>query len=161
MLAWSPSICFGTWTKEAFRFNNPLPMSDGDRFSYLVRKVVGTCLTYAALTARLRNQRRERSPSSVAPLPRGPKKAAPFASGRDALDSAQLLFVLRSWRRISARETERTRSTNWVNASNCFMRTHADIAVSMTLTSLHPSACLGLMKSWIKRQVTSSALHSG
>jgi transposase-like protein len=35
--------------EEAFRYNNRLPMSDGDRFSYLVRKCVGKRLTYAEL----------------------------------------------------------------------------------------------------------------
>jgi len=38
--------------EQAFRFNNRLPMSDGDRFSYLVRKVVGKRLTYAQLTGK-------------------------------------------------------------------------------------------------------------
>lgn len=32
--------------EEAFRFNNRLPMSDRDRFSYLVRKIVGKRRTY-------------------------------------------------------------------------------------------------------------------
>ncbi|HTX38515.1 MAG TPA: IS1595 family transposase [Bryobacteraceae bacterium] len=36
--------------EQAFRFNNRLPLSDGDRFSYLVRKIVGKRLTYAELT---------------------------------------------------------------------------------------------------------------
>ncbi len=35
--------------EQVFRFNNRLPMSDGDRFSYLVRKIVGKRLTYAEL----------------------------------------------------------------------------------------------------------------
>jgi len=35
--------------EEAFRYNNRLPMSDGDRFNYLVRKIVGKRLTYKAL----------------------------------------------------------------------------------------------------------------
>jgi transposase-like protein len=35
--------------EQAFRFNNRLPMSDGDRFDYLVRKIVGKRLTYAQL----------------------------------------------------------------------------------------------------------------
>jgi transposase-like protein len=38
--------------EQAFRFNNRLPMGDGDRFSYLVRKVVGKRLTYAELTGK-------------------------------------------------------------------------------------------------------------
>jgi hypothetical protein len=36
--------------EQAFRYNNRNPMSDADRFSYLVRKVVGKRLTYAELT---------------------------------------------------------------------------------------------------------------
>ncbi len=39
--------------EQAFRFNNRLPMKDADRFSYLVRKVVGKRLTYAELTGKL------------------------------------------------------------------------------------------------------------
>jgi transposase-like protein len=38
--------------EQAFRFNNRLPMSDADRFSYLVRKIVGKRLTYAELIGR-------------------------------------------------------------------------------------------------------------
>jgi hypothetical protein len=38
--------------EQAFRFNNRLPLSDGDRFSYLVRKIVGKRLTYAELTGK-------------------------------------------------------------------------------------------------------------
>ena len=38
--------------EQAFRYNNRLPMSDADRFSFLVRKVVGKRLTYATLTGK-------------------------------------------------------------------------------------------------------------
>jgi transposase-like protein len=38
--------------EAAFRFNNRLPMADADRFSYLVRKIVGKRLTYAELTGK-------------------------------------------------------------------------------------------------------------
>jgi transposase-like protein len=38
--------------EQAFRFNNRKPMDDGDRFSYLVRKVVGKRLTYDQLTGK-------------------------------------------------------------------------------------------------------------
>jgi transposase-like protein len=38
--------------EQAFRFNNRKPMSDGDRFSYLVRKIVGKRLTYKELTGK-------------------------------------------------------------------------------------------------------------
>jgi len=36
--------------EQVFRFNNRLPMSDAERFSYLVRKIVGRRITYAELT---------------------------------------------------------------------------------------------------------------
>lgn len=35
--------------EQAFRYNNRLPMADADRFSFLVRKIVGKRLTYAEL----------------------------------------------------------------------------------------------------------------
>ncbi len=38
--------------EQCFRFNNRLPMNDADRFSYLVRKVVGKRITYAQLTGK-------------------------------------------------------------------------------------------------------------
>jgi transposase-like protein len=38
--------------EQAFRFNNRLPMSDADRFSFLVRKIVGKRLTYDQLTGK-------------------------------------------------------------------------------------------------------------
>jgi hypothetical protein len=38
--------------EAAFRFNNRLPMTDADRFSFLVRKIVGKRLTYAQLIGR-------------------------------------------------------------------------------------------------------------
>ncbi len=38
--------------EAAFRFNNRLPLSDADRFSYLVRKITGKRLTYAELTGK-------------------------------------------------------------------------------------------------------------
>jgi hypothetical protein len=38
--------------EQAFRFNNRLPMNDADRFSFLVRKIVGKRLTYAELTGK-------------------------------------------------------------------------------------------------------------
>jgi len=45
--------------EQAFRFNNRLPMSDADRFSYLVRKIVGKRLTYAELTGKTEQERPE------------------------------------------------------------------------------------------------------
>ena len=44
-----PFHLFRYLDEQAFRFNNRLPMEDGDRFSYLVRKIVGKRLTYAQL----------------------------------------------------------------------------------------------------------------
>jgi len=38
--------------EQVFRFNNRLPMSDAERFSYLVRKIVGKRITYAELTGK-------------------------------------------------------------------------------------------------------------
>jgi transposase-like protein len=38
--------------EQAFRFNNRKPMCDADRFSFLVRKIVGKRLTYAELTGK-------------------------------------------------------------------------------------------------------------
>ena len=38
--------------EQAFRFNNRKPMSDADRFSFLVQKIVGKRLTYAELTGK-------------------------------------------------------------------------------------------------------------
>lgn len=38
--------------EQAFRFNNRLPMADANRFSLLVRKIVGKRLTYAELTGK-------------------------------------------------------------------------------------------------------------
>jgi hypothetical protein len=42
--------------EQAFRYNNRLPMSDADRFSYLVRKIVGKRLTYAELTGKMEDE---------------------------------------------------------------------------------------------------------
>jgi transposase-like protein len=38
--------------EQAFRFINRLPLGDADRFSFLVRKIVGKRLTYAELTGK-------------------------------------------------------------------------------------------------------------
>jgi transposase-like protein len=51
-----PFHLFRYLDEQTFRFNNRLPMSDTDRFSYLVRKIVGKRLTYAELTGKLENQ---------------------------------------------------------------------------------------------------------
>lgn len=48
--------------EQAFRYNNRLPMSDKDRFSYLVRKVVGKRLTYAELTGKVGQKQAETEP---------------------------------------------------------------------------------------------------
>jgi transposase-like protein len=49
--------------EHAFRFNNRKPMSDADRFSFLVRKVVGKRLTYAELISKT-----EAGPSPAEPF---------------------------------------------------------------------------------------------
>jgi transposase-like protein len=38
--------------EQAFRYNNRKPMDDGDRFRFLMRKIVGKRLTYAQLTGK-------------------------------------------------------------------------------------------------------------
>ena len=38
--------------EQAFRYNNRGPMNDGDRFKYVMRKIVGKRLTYAELTGK-------------------------------------------------------------------------------------------------------------
>jgi transposase-like protein len=38
--------------EQAFRYNNRKPMDDGDRFRYVMRKIVGKRLTYAELTGK-------------------------------------------------------------------------------------------------------------
>ena len=48
--------------EQAFRFNNRLPMTDGDRFSYLVRKCVGKRLTYAQLIGHPEKMRKPAEP---------------------------------------------------------------------------------------------------
>jgi ISXO2-like transposase domain len=47
-----PFQLFRYVNEQAFRFNNRLPMADSDRFSMLVRKIVGKRLTYAGLTGK-------------------------------------------------------------------------------------------------------------
>lgn len=49
--------------EQAFRFNNRKPMSDGDRFSYLVRKCVGKRLTYAELTGKTEDEEARPTPA--------------------------------------------------------------------------------------------------
>jgi ISXO2-like transposase domain len=39
--------------EQAFRFNNRKPMNDAERFSYVIRKIVGKRLTYAELTGKV------------------------------------------------------------------------------------------------------------
>ena len=45
--------------EQVFRFNNRKPMSDADRFSFLVRKIVGKRLTYAELTGKTEERQTE------------------------------------------------------------------------------------------------------
>jgi len=47
-----PFHLFRYLDEQAFRYNNRLPMSDGARFGYLVRKIVGKRLTYKELTGK-------------------------------------------------------------------------------------------------------------
>ena len=47
-----PFHLFRYLAEQAFRFNNRLPLDDANRFSMLVRKIVGKRLTYAELTGK-------------------------------------------------------------------------------------------------------------
>jgi transposase-like protein len=47
-----PFHLFRYLDEQAYRFNNRIPMADADRFSCLVRKIVGKRLTYAELTGK-------------------------------------------------------------------------------------------------------------
>lgn len=47
-----PFHLFRYLDEQAFRFNNRGPMRDGDRFTYVMRKIVGKRLTYAELTGK-------------------------------------------------------------------------------------------------------------
>jgi transposase-like protein len=51
--------------EQAFRFNNRGPMNDSQRFSYLMRKIVGKRITYAELTGKLDGERQEGDPQEV------------------------------------------------------------------------------------------------
>jgi transposase-like protein len=42
--------------EQAFRYNNRKPMDDGERFSYVVREIVGKRLTYAMLTGKQKHE---------------------------------------------------------------------------------------------------------
>jgi transposase-like protein len=62
-VAVEPFHLFRYLDEQAFRYNNRKPMSDADRFSYLVRKIVGKRLTYAELTGKT-----EAGPSTEVPF---------------------------------------------------------------------------------------------
>jgi len=47
-----PFHLFRYLDEQAYRFTNRLPMADADRFSYLVRKIVGKRLTFDQLTGK-------------------------------------------------------------------------------------------------------------
>jgi transposase-like protein len=48
--------------EQAFRFNNRGPMTDADRFSYAIRKIVGKRLTYKELTGKTGTEGEETRP---------------------------------------------------------------------------------------------------
>jgi len=54
-VAVEPFHLFRYVDEQAFRFNNRKPMDDGNRFDYLMRKIVGKRLTYKELTGKLGN----------------------------------------------------------------------------------------------------------
>jgi hypothetical protein len=47
-----PFHLFRYLDEQSFHYNNRLPMKDGDRFGFLVRKIVGKRLTYKQLTGK-------------------------------------------------------------------------------------------------------------
>lgn len=49
----SPSTCSGTWTSKPSVTTIASPWMTGDRFQYVMRKIVGKRLTYAELTGRV------------------------------------------------------------------------------------------------------------
>ena len=63
--------------EQAFRFNNRKPMDDGDRFSYLVRQIVGKRLTYAELTGKLSGTEGEPETNSRAGLSAARRRKSP------------------------------------------------------------------------------------
>jgi transposase-like protein len=52
-----PFHLFRYLDEQAFRYNNRKPMEDAERFSYLVRKIVGKRLTYSELTGKVGQER--------------------------------------------------------------------------------------------------------
>jgi hypothetical protein len=48
--------------EQAFRFNNRGPMNDSQRFSYVIRKIVGKRLTYAELIGKTETTNTEEEP---------------------------------------------------------------------------------------------------
>jgi transposase-like protein len=52
-----PFHLFRYLDEQAFRYNNRKPMEDAERFSYLVRSIVGKRLTYAELTGKVGQER--------------------------------------------------------------------------------------------------------
>ena len=48
--------------EQAFRYNNRKPMDDAERFSYVIRKIVGKRLTYAELTGKTGQGQEETEP---------------------------------------------------------------------------------------------------
>ena len=62
-VAVEPFHLFRYVDEQAFRYNNRKPMDDGNRFQYVMRKIVGKRLTCAQLTGKL-----EEGPSPAEPF---------------------------------------------------------------------------------------------
>src|SRR4051794_28726915 len=54
--------------EQAFRFNNRKPMDDGDRFRYVMRKIVGKRLTYTELTGKTENGEAQTADTTEVPF---------------------------------------------------------------------------------------------
>ena len=65
-VAVEPFHLFRYVDEQAFRFNNRKPMDDGNRFDYLMRKIVGKRLTYKELTGKLDETDEQTSPMEEA-----------------------------------------------------------------------------------------------
>jgi hypothetical protein len=58
-----PFHLFRCVDERAFRFNNRGPMNDGQRFVFVMRKIVGKRLTYAELTGKTEQGAEETQPN--------------------------------------------------------------------------------------------------
>jgi len=64
-VAVEPFHLFRYVDEQAFRFNNRQPMNDSNRFSFVVRKIVGKRLMYKELTGKTAEQPKDAAPFCV------------------------------------------------------------------------------------------------